>query len=389
MYPNRGKLTVQIILSRVQVAAAEKMKLPPHVSRVLESARKYPEGRWLFIPVRSKKSAEGLRDLIALKMSRPGKGGGADRGASSAAGSQPVPAAQAASPDTVRLHAVAVPDGSEYIGLIENPIARFSLVNIGESAMTHRRLRTLLLLVTLVVVTHGLLAQGLYYETVFKGGPLKDNVTKTYLMPKMMKSVNADDKDFMVLRLDQQKMISVDTKAKTYWTKTFAEMQKSMKAAAGKMDQQLAGLQEKMKEMPKEQREMMEKMMGSRMGGKAGDVQMTRTKETRKISGFTCTKYVAKEGTKELMTIWATTEIKGFEPLMKDYEELARQMTSMNPTFAKGLIDAMSKIEGFPIQTDWGEMSTVVTKVEQRSTPESEFAVPAGYRLTQPPMGEE
>jgi len=255
--------------------------------------------------------------------------------------------------------------------------------------MTHYRLRTFLLLVTLIVVTHGLLAQGLYYETVFKGGPLKDNVSKTYLMPKMMKSVNAEDQDFMVLRLDQQKMISVDTKAKTYWEKTFTEMEKSMKAAAGKMDEQLAELQEQMKEMPKEQREMMEKMMGSRMGGKAGDVQMTKTKETKKISGFSCSKYVAKEGTKELMTIWATTEIKGFEPLMKDYEELARRMTSVNPLMTKGLIDAMFKVEGFPIQTDWGEISTVVTKVEQRSTPEAEFAVPAGYKLTEPPMGEE
>jgi hypothetical protein len=74
MYPNRGKLTVQIILSLAQVAAAREMKLPPQVSRVLESARAYPEGRWLFIPVRSKTSAEGLRSLIALKMSRPGKG---------------------------------------------------------------------------------------------------------------------------------------------------------------------------------------------------------------------------------------------------------------------------------------------------------------------------
>jgi len=45
----------------------------------------------------------------------------------------------------------------------------------------------------------------------------------------------------------------------------------------------------------------------------------------------------------------------------------------------------MIKIDGFPIQTDWGEMSTTVTKVEERSTPESEFAVPAGYTKEEAP----
>jgi hypothetical protein len=38
---------------------------------VLGAAKDYPEGRWLFIPVRSRKSAQELRSLIALKMSRP------------------------------------------------------------------------------------------------------------------------------------------------------------------------------------------------------------------------------------------------------------------------------------------------------------------------------
>jgi hypothetical protein len=265
------------------------------------------------------------------------------------------------------------------------------LINLRESIMTECRLRTLLLLVTLIVVTHGLLAQGLYFESVLKGGPFTDKgqIAKTYLMPKMMKYVNAEDQDFMVLRGDQQKMISVNSKAKTYWERTFVEMEKSTKAASEKMDAQLAELQAQMKDIPEAQRKMMEGMLGAQAGGKPGVVQMSKTGETRKISGFSCTKYVAKEGTKELMTIWATKEIKGFEPLRKDYEELSRRMTSMNPRFMKGLIDAMFKIEGFPIQTDWGEMSTVVTKVEQRSTPESEFAVPAGYSLKVAPTDED
>ena len=72
MYPNRGHLTVQIILGRAQVALAGAMVLPPFVARALDAAKDYPEGRWLFIPVRSAKSARELRSLIALKISRRG-----------------------------------------------------------------------------------------------------------------------------------------------------------------------------------------------------------------------------------------------------------------------------------------------------------------------------
>jgi len=74
MYPNQGQLTVQIILGRAQVAMANAMSLPSHISSVLKTAMDYPEGRWLFVPVRSLRSARELRILIALKMSRPGKG---------------------------------------------------------------------------------------------------------------------------------------------------------------------------------------------------------------------------------------------------------------------------------------------------------------------------
>jgi hypothetical protein len=73
MYPNRGHLTVQIILTRAQVAVASAMNLPSAVARVLEAATDYPEGRWLFIPVTTRKSALELKTLIGLKLSRPAR----------------------------------------------------------------------------------------------------------------------------------------------------------------------------------------------------------------------------------------------------------------------------------------------------------------------------
>jgi hypothetical protein len=70
MYPGRGHLTVQIILSRAQIASAIEMGMPAHVWRALDAAKDHPEGRWLFIRVRSVRSANALRSLIALKLAR-------------------------------------------------------------------------------------------------------------------------------------------------------------------------------------------------------------------------------------------------------------------------------------------------------------------------------
>ncbi len=71
MYPNRGRLSVQIILNRAQVNAALAMSLPAHVSGALEVAKDYPEGRWLFVPVKSRTDARGLQPILALKMPVP------------------------------------------------------------------------------------------------------------------------------------------------------------------------------------------------------------------------------------------------------------------------------------------------------------------------------
>ena len=69
LYPNRGCLILQIILGPAQLTAAAEMGLPTFVLTVLESAKTYPEGKWLFIPVKSLETARELRPLIALKMS--------------------------------------------------------------------------------------------------------------------------------------------------------------------------------------------------------------------------------------------------------------------------------------------------------------------------------
>lgn len=71
LYPNRGKFFAQVVLGKAHVAAASALALAPSVAEVLAAAKDYPEGRWLFVPVKTVKGARELRPLIALKLSRP------------------------------------------------------------------------------------------------------------------------------------------------------------------------------------------------------------------------------------------------------------------------------------------------------------------------------
>jgi hypothetical protein len=257
--------------------------------------------------------------------------------------------------------------------------------------MTQRIIVRTCTLVLLTMIGTALLAQGLYYESVTKGGMLGDKEipSSTYLMPKMFKHVSQPEGNAVILRMDQEKMYNIDPKEKTYSEMTFAEMEQQMKKMSAKVDSQMAQLEESMKNMPPEQRKMMEGMMGSKMGKPGAEVHLVRTDEKKKVSGFNCMKYVAKEGEKDLMTLWATKDVRGFESLRKDYEALTKRMMSMNPSFMKGLVDAMLKVDGFPMETEWGGMTVMVTKVEPRVTGAAEFAVPAGYTKTKPPMMQE
>jgi hypothetical protein len=202
----------------------------------------------------------------------------------------------------------------------------------------------------------------------------------------MIKHVSLPEGHAVVIRMDQQKIYNIDPAKKTYSEMTFEEMEQQMKAMSSKMDTQMAQLEESMKKMPPEQRKMMEGMMGSRMGKKGADVVLAKTGDSKKVGGFSCNKFVAKEGDKELMTLWATKEVRGFDALRKDYEAMTQRMMSMNPSFMKGLVEAMRQVDGFPMETVWGGMTTQVTKVESRATAASEFAVPAGYTKTASPL---
>ena len=229
------------------------------------------------------------------------------------------------------------------------------------------------------------LAQGLYWEstTTMTGGPMGDRKTtaQNFAMPKMFKVVN--DSKVMILRLDQEKIYDVNPGAKTYSEMTFAQIEEMAKKTGDKM----AAFREKIKNMPPEQQKKMEALAAMMPGGAEAKIEIVNAGDTKTISGFPCTKYVMKRGGKDFLTLWVTKAVTGFDNLRKDWVEFGKRMATLSNM--TGLGDAYQQIDGFPVETDMsmmGSTTTVVTKVEKRSTPASEFDVPAGFTKTETPM---
>jgi len=252
-----------------------------------------------------------------------------------------------------------------------------------------RRAVGMCLAVGLTVTAYG---QGVYWEAARSGGRLGDKteIEKMYYMPKKFKSESAGKGDVQILRLDKEVIMSVDSKAKTYWQMTFSEMSERMKKSSAEMDAAMADMQKEMESMSEGERKMAEQMMKSMRPGQRSEgpkIEVTKTGDKETISGYSCTKFTVTKDGKELLSIWASKDVKEFEPMRKDFGEFQKRMAEMNPMMPEGLSEGMQKIEGFPIETDMPRgLKQVVTKIEKRSIPADEFEIPAGYTKVKAPI---
>ena len=247
--------------------------------------------------------------------------------------------------------------------------------------MKHSILRNAGTAAVLVIAAAAAWAQGVYWESTMTGTGMEPKASKMYYMPRMFKHVDVSTGEAMIVRLDKQMMYRVDPKDKTYSEITFADMEAKMKKAGATMDAKMEEMQKRLASLPPEQRKMIEDRMGGLAMGNMKDAKfdVTKTGEKKEVSGYGCTKYDVTRDGKEFMTMWVTKDVHDFDAMRKDFEEYGKMMSAMNEMMGKGMIAAMQKIDGFPMQTEISGMTTVVTKVERQSTPVSEFDVPAGY----------
>jgi hypothetical protein len=67
MCPGKGSFTAQIVLLETAARKASRLKLGRNVKNVLDSAHRFPEGRWLFTRIGSKRDVADAQKLLLLK----------------------------------------------------------------------------------------------------------------------------------------------------------------------------------------------------------------------------------------------------------------------------------------------------------------------------------
>jgi hypothetical protein len=72
LYPRHESFTVQIVLSKSQAKIASRQDLGPRAKAILRETHEFPEGRWLFVPILSKRDLTDVKRLVTLK--EPPKG---------------------------------------------------------------------------------------------------------------------------------------------------------------------------------------------------------------------------------------------------------------------------------------------------------------------------
>jgi len=69
IYPAREGFVVQIVIGPTQAEEAFRLDLGKKVRKMLEDARPYRDGRWLFVSVRSKRDIDDVQRLLMTKLS--------------------------------------------------------------------------------------------------------------------------------------------------------------------------------------------------------------------------------------------------------------------------------------------------------------------------------
>ncbi len=240
-------------------------------------------------------------------------------------------------------------------------------------------MRPLLLMSFLAAAASAAYPQGLYWESTAAGDVAggATQVSRSYMMPKLFKH----DAGNMILlvRMDRGMFYSLDPQKKTYWEMTFTEMENLLNQASSAM-------MEALQKVPVEQRKMVEESMRGMMGGASAPVVVSATGEKRAVSGYPCAEYVATQDGATVFTAWTTRSIPGYEVIGRDFLEAQKRLYSTNRQFGSAMAEAMAKLDGFPMEMEVMGSKTVVTRVEQRAIPVSEFEVPAGYSKTDSPL---
>ena len=154
--------------------------------------------------------------------------------------------------------------------------------------------------------------------------------------------------------------------------------------------------QERMKSLPPE----MQQKMGALMGGLAGEVNVQKTGETRRIAGYSCEVWAVSIGemskTEQCMTTELPLPLQTWDRYKEFSENMKSAMASMGPA-GQGMAkmgEKFREMKGLPLATTTtlklmghaSVSSSEVTEVKKGAIPASAWQIPADYAKVEAPM---
>jgi hypothetical protein len=242
------------------------------------------------------------------------------------------------------------------------------------------------LLVVLFAAAAPAAAAGLYWEIETSGAGETTQTGRVHAVPKKMK-ISQNPTQSIVLRGDEDEMIGLDHERKTYWQASMVQLEAISKRMREEMESALRRMEKQKADLPAAQRAQVEKMLADLERGKGGQpsaVEITVTGRRRTIGGYACTEVVATERGRRVLTAWTTDDVEGFDSIRDDWMRFQQRMVETSRAFNSPATDAYSQLRGFPMETEMDGVRTVVTRIEAREIPDSEFAPPPDYTRETP-----
>ena len=201
--------------------------------------------------------------------------------------------------------------------------------------------------------------------------------------------------DVMIFRGDRQVMWMIDRKAKVY-----REMRKAdVDRLGGRVNEIRAMMQEQLKNLSPERRQMVEKMIESKMSGMGGAPQPAKTEYTKvaggqEINQWTCDKYEGIHEGEKRREVWTTApgqlglEMSDFN-VMQQMGEFIKGLTQFGreAPFRVGSLAAQKEgdYSGVPVRQIFYQggrptSKTEITEVRREDFDASLFELPEGYK---------
>lgn len=209
------------------------------------------------------------------------------------------------------------------------------------------------------------------------------STSKAYVDRDRMR-VETSDKEaerVFIFRQDKERFWLIDNKDKTYTEMTKQDLQKMKQ----QLDSAMALMQEKMKDMPPEQRKMMEQMMQGKMSAampEAPKIVYKKVASGEKINQWMCDKYAGSAAGKDKEEIWTTdwqqvgmteADLKVIQGMGEFFAEFAKNMPFLSKVGSKEW-EKEHGYAGFPIRTLHYSGTQVRSKMEIKEIRRQDFA---------------